>query len=135
MAVEADNRPLSGDRVELTEWLDRVRVPWSPLMAAERQFDALIDDREGAPGLVAHDHLNELANLALQWLEDNPCPDGATGRLFEAQMMAYGAVADAVRSSLTAQEGDAKDLRSVIDEMGPTRTHVLPETVRAERGT
>jgi hypothetical protein len=59
--------------------------------------------------------------LAVQWLEDNLCPDRAVGRRFKAQMMAFRAVADAVRSTITEEDGDVMvaqlvGLRDVIDQ-------------------
>jgi len=72
-------------------------------MAAKRQFDAPICNSEDVPGLVAYDRLNDVANLAVQWLEDNLCPDIAVRRRFKTQMMAYHAVTDAVRSTITEE--------------------------------
>src|SRR5271155_5219104 len=82
-------------RVELEDWSGRVSRPWSPIMAAGRQFNALLE-AEDVPCMAAYDVLYELANLALQWLEDNPCPDKAVGRHFTTQMTGYRAVADTV---------------------------------------
>ncbi len=89
-------------------------------MATERQFDALICDSEDVPGLVAYDGLYDVANLAVQWLEDNLCPDVAVRRRFKAQKMDYRAVANAVRSTIT-EHGDVMvaqlvELRDVIDQ-------------------
>jgi hypothetical protein len=53
--------------------------------------------------LVAYDRLYDVANLAVQWLEDNLCPDIAVRRRFKTQMMAYHAAADAVRSTITEE--------------------------------
>jgi hypothetical protein len=121
MVVTVCDRVDPVDRVELTHWFDRARLPWSPLMVAGRQFDALICDSEDVPGLVAYDRLYDVANLAVQWLGDNLCPDIAVGRGFKAQMMAYRAVADAVRSTITQEDGDVMvaqlvELRDVIDQ-------------------
>ncbi len=95
MVVTVCDRVDSVDRVELTHWFDRARLPWGPLMAAKRQFDALICDSEDVPGLVAYG--------------------------FKAQMMAYRAVADAMRSTITEEDGDVMmaqlvELRDVIDQ-------------------
>jgi len=119
MVVDAGNGWL-GDRAELTRWLGRARAPWAPLMAAERQFDALIEDNEDVPAAAAYDYLFDMANLAVHWLDNDPCPDIAIGRRFRAQMMSYRAVADTVRSSIVADDGDAmvaelRNLRTVID--------------------
>jgi hypothetical protein len=87
------------DRVELTDWFDRVHLPRSPLMAAKWQFDALIYDGEDVPGLGASDRLYDVANQAV----GNLCPDIAVRRRFKARAMAYRAVADAVRSTITEE--------------------------------
>ena len=120
--------------------------PWGPLMAAERQFDALIGDSGDAPRLAAYDHLFDMAHRAIRWLEHNACPDPAFGRRVKAEMMAYRAVADTVRSTILA-DGDEmvaqlSDLRDVINHHGkatedltPIGTHGFPENVRIEVGT
>jgi hypothetical protein len=92
--------------LELEAWLRRAHRDWSPIMAAGRTFNALIGERAEAPGLADYDVLFEVAHLAVQWLEDNPCPDGAVGRRFRAQMMGYRAVADTVRSAMAEADGD-----------------------------
>lgn len=107
-------------RVELEDWTSRASRPWSPIMAAGRQFNVLLSDGQDFPGMSAYDALYDLANLALQWLEENPSPDNSVGRQFKAQMMGYRAVADTVRSTITDEDGDAmvaqlRHLRDVID--------------------
>src|SRR5580704_4604797 len=93
-------------RIELEDWFNRARQTWNPILVAGRQFNALLCD-EDVPGLSAYDDLYELADLAIQWLEGNPCPDRSAGRHFAAQMMGYRAVADTVRSTITEDDGDA----------------------------
>jgi hypothetical protein len=85
-----------------------------------------------------------MAHRAIRWLEHNACPDPAFGRRVKAEMMAYRAVADTMRSTILADEGDEmvaqlSDLRDVIDHLAegiedrtPTSTHALPENVRIE---
>lgn len=107
-------------RVELEDWSSRASRPWGPVMASGRQFNSVLSEAEDFPGMAAYDALYDLANLALQWLDDNPCPDKSVGRQFKAQMMAYRAVADTVRSTITDEDGDAmvaqlRHLRDVID--------------------
>jgi len=106
---------------ELARWFDRAHEPRNPVRAAKWQFDALLGDSEEPPGLGAYDVLYDMANQGLRWLEVNPCPDRAIGRRLMARMMAYRAVADTVRSTLVAADGDAMvaqliDLREVIDQ-------------------
>jgi hypothetical protein len=126
-------------RVEFEEWLSRARRTWSPITVAERQFNAIRAESDDVAGLAAYDDLYDVANLAVEWLEDNPCPDFGVGRRFKAQMMAYRAVADTVRSTITGEDGDAmvaqlRHLRDVIDghagaieEMEAVRTRTPPE--------
>ena len=135
------------DGIELIRWFDWARRPWGPLMAAERQFDALIGESGDAPRLAAYDHLFDMAHRAIRWLEHNACPDLAFGRRVKAEMMAYRAVADTVRSTILADEGDEmvaqlSDLRDVInhhakatEDLTPIGTHGLPENVRIEGGS
>ena len=144
--VLVGNRAQTTDSVALTRWFDQAHVPWSPVRGAERQFDFLVDS-EDVPDRAAYDHLYEMADLAVRWLADNPCPDAAIGRRFEAQMMAYRAVADTVRSTFVAEEGNAmvaqlSELRAVIeqhsesiDELTPTQRPVGPDTVWEEGGS
>ncbi len=118
-------------RVELEDWFSRAGRTWNPIVAAGRQFDALTCENNDVPGLDAYDHLCEVANLALQWLEDNPCPDKVVGTRFKAQMMAYRAVADTVRSTITEEDGDQmvaqlSHLRDVVDK----HTDAIDETLR-----
>jgi len=89
-------------------------------MAVVRQFEALIGEGEWVPDLADYDDLFDVANMAVHWLEDHPCPDGAAGRSLAAQMMGYRAIADTVRSTLTEVDGDVMvaqlwHLRAVID--------------------
>ena len=73
-------------RVELEDWFGRVGLAANPVTAAGRQFDALISEDEGVPGLDAYDHLFDVANLAVHWTEENPCPDNAVeGRRFRTR--------------------------------------------------
>jgi len=94
------------DRVELDEWLGRARRTWSPIKVAGRQFDAIVRDDGDVPGVAAYDHLYDAANLAVAWLDDNPCPDESVATRFRAQMMAYRAIADTVRSTIADEDGD-----------------------------
>jgi hypothetical protein len=136
------------DDIELIRWFDWARRPWGPLMAAERQFDALMGDSGGdAPCLAAYDQLFDLAHRAIRWLEHNACPDPAFGRQVKAEMMAYRSVADSLRSTILADEGhemvaQLNELQDVIDrhvqeidDLAPTDTHALPATVRVEAGS
>jgi hypothetical protein len=137
--------PVNG--IELIRWFDWARRPWGPLMAAERQFNALIGDSGDAPRLAAYDHLFDMAHRAIRWLEQSPCPDPVFGRRVKAEMMAYRAVADTVRSTILADQGDEmvaqlSDLRDVIDhhaeaiqDLTPTGTYGLPENVPMEEGS
>lgn len=146
MVVDVGNRPQTTGGVALTRWFVRAHLPWSPVLGAERRFDSLVDS-EDVPDRAAYDHLYEMADRAVRWLADNPCPDAATGRRFEAQMMAYRAVADTVRSTLVAQEDDAmvvqlSELRAVIDqhtesidERTPTQRSAGPDTAWEEGGS
>ncbi len=134
-------------RVEFEEWLSRARGTWSPIMVAERQFAAIRSESDEVAGLAAYDDLYDVANLAVQWLEDNPCPDSGVGRRFKAQMMAYRAVADTVRSTITDKDGDAmvaqlRHLRDVIDqhagaieEMEAASTRPPPEVFGVREGS
>jgi hypothetical protein len=114
-------------------------------MAAGRQFNWLLE-AEGVPDMAAYDVLHDLANVALRWLEENPCPDRAVGRQFGAQMMGYRSVADTVRSTITEEDGDAmvaqlRRLRNVIDAysdatgIAPTRTDRVPDKSGTETGS
>ena len=134
-------------RVEFEEWLSRARRTWSPIMVAERQFSAIRSESDEVAGLAAYDDLYDVANLAVQWLEDNPCPDSGVGRRFKAQTMAYRAVADTVRSTITDEDGDAmvaqlRHLRDVIDqhaaaieETAPARTRTPPDEFGVREGS
>jgi hypothetical protein len=134
-------------QVELEEWLSRAYRHWNPIMAAGRHFNALIDENGQTPDLADYDDLYDVANLAVTWLEDNPCPDKAVGKRITAQMMGYRAVADTVRSTITEEDGDAmvarlRHLRDVIDqhaeaidEAAPSRRQLLPENDAVQRGS
>ena len=109
-------------RVEFEEWFSRARRTWSPIMVAERQFNAIRSECDEVAGLAAYDDLYDIADLAVEWLEDNPCPDAGVGRRCKAQVMAYRAVADTVRSTITDEDGGAmvaqlRHLRDVIDRI------------------
>ncbi len=134
-------------RAEFEEWLSRARRTWSPIMVAQRQFDAIRSDRDEVAGLAAYDDLYDVADQAVEWLVENPCPDTSLGWRFKAQMMAYRAVADTVRSAISDDDGDAmvahlRHLRDVIDrhaeaidEMEEARTRTPPEECGAGEGT
>jgi hypothetical protein len=133
-------------QAELEDWFSRVHRHWNPIIAAGRHFNALIDENGQTPDLADYDDLYDVANLAVTWLEDNPCPDKAVGKRLTAQMMGYRAVADTVRSTITEEGGDAvvarlRHLRDVIDqhaeaidEAAPSRKQLLPENAAAQRG-
>jgi hypothetical protein len=115
------NRVCSADTIELARWLDRANEPWNPMTAAKRQLDALVGNTETAPALAAYDHLYEMANQAVRWIELNSCPDTEIRRLFRAQMMVYRIVAETLRFTLVAKGGDAMvaqlvGLRELIDQ-------------------
>lgn len=129
-------------RVELEDWSGRASSHWGPIMTAGRHFNWLLEAQD-VPDLAAYDVLYDLANVALRWLEENPCPDRAVGRQFGAQMMGYRAVADTVRSTITEEGGDAmaaqlRHLRDVIDQysratgIAQPRTGHAPENADAE---
>jgi PilZ domain len=132
-------------RVELEDWSSRASRHWSPIMTAGRQFNWLLE-AEDVPGMAAYDVLYDLTNVALRWLEENPCPDRAVGIQFEAQMKGYRAVVDTVRSAITEEDGDAmvaqlRHLRDVIDEysdatgIAPPQADQVPEKAAAEKGS
>jgi hypothetical protein len=147
MLGTTDSKADPVDGIELMCWFDLARRPWGPLMAAERQFSALVGNGGEDPRVPAYDHLFDVAHRAIRWLEQNPCPDPVFGRRVKAEMMAYRAVADTVRSTILADVGDEmvtqmSDLRDVIDrhaeaieDLTPTGTHGLPEEVRMEEGS
>jgi hypothetical protein len=119
MVVDVGNRPIPGDPEAWSQWSEKACLPSGPFMAAERQFDLLIEG-DAVPGRAAYDLLYDLADRAVQWLQDNPSPDPDVGRRLEAQMMAYRAVADTIRSTIVAEDGDAMvaqldDLLGVIE--------------------
>jgi hypothetical protein len=134
-------------QVELEDWFSRANRHWNPIIAAGRHFNALIDEDGSAPSLADYDDLYDVANLAVTWLEDNPCPDKAVEKRLTAQMMGYRAVADTVRSTIAEEDGDAmvvrlRHLRDVIDqhaeaidEAAPSRRHLLPEEAAVQRGS
>jgi hypothetical protein len=101
---------------EFARWFDRAHEPWNPIASAERQLDALIGEPESPPTLAAYDHLYEMADQAVRWLELNSCPDSEMGRRMKVRMTAYRIAADTVRSTCVAIEGDPKiALRQLID--------------------
>ena len=57
----------------------RSTLPCSSVRSAERQFEALVDNTEAMPDRAAYDHLYDLADHAIRWLGDTPCPDAAIG--------------------------------------------------------
>ena len=134
-------------QVELEEWLSRAYRHWNPIMAAGRHFNALIDENGQTLDLADYDDLYDVANLAVTWLEDNPCPDNAVGKRLTAQMMGYRAVADTVRATITGEDGDAmgarlRHLRDVIDQhaeaidgAAPSRRQLFPENDAVQRGS
>jgi hypothetical protein len=134
-------------QVELEEWLSRAHRHGNPIMAAGRHFNALIDENGQTLDLADYDDLYDVANLAVTWLEDNPCPDNAVGKRLTAQMMGYRAVADTVRATITGEDGDAmgarlRHLRDVIDQhaeaidgAAPSRRQLFPENDAVQRGS
>jgi hypothetical protein len=80
-------------------------------MATKRHFDSLIDDSEDIHDRAAHDDLYDSADVAVQWLKDNPCPGPAIETQFGSQMKGYRTVADAVRSTFVAEESAARVAR------------------------
>jgi hypothetical protein len=110
----------SVDAVKLACWFDRVNEPWNPITAAERQLNALAEDREAPPDLAAYDHLHEMTTQAVRWLDLNSCPDEQIGKRFRSQLVAYRTVAATARLTFSA-EGEAVvaqsvDLRKLIDQ-------------------
>ncbi len=106
--------------VELEDFLARANRPWNPIQVAGRHFNALIRDDAATPVLADFDDLYDVADLAVHWIEHHPCPDKQLERRLRAQMMAYRAVADTVRCTITEEDGDLmvarlNHLRRVID--------------------
>jgi hypothetical protein len=121
MMETVGNKGCQADTSEFARWFARAHDPWNPITAAKRQLDALSGNAETAPALAAYDHLYEMADQAVRWLELNACPDRETGRRIKAQMMVYGIVADTMRSTFVATEGDSTlaqlvDLRELLDQ-------------------
>jgi hypothetical protein len=115
----------------LGEWFARVQRPSSPVMVAGRHFNALVRDNVDVPALADFDDLYDVADLAVQWLEHNPCPDPAIERRLRAQMMGYRAVADTVRCTIIEDDADLMvarlgHLRHVIDQ----HTEAIEELAR-----
>jgi hypothetical protein len=110
-------------QLELSRWFGQVRNPRGPVMGAERHFESLIWSRsEHVPGLGAHDELATAANSVLRWIQVHPCPNEGVGAHLMSQIVAYGAIADTVRTTVT-EHGDGNvmvarlgELRGVIDE-------------------
>ena len=92
--------------VDLDEWLGRVRRTWSPIMIAGRQFDAIVREQGDARRVSAYDDLYDMAERAVAWLDENPCPDESVASRFRAQMVAFRAIADTVRSTIADSNGD-----------------------------
>jgi PilZ domain len=123
----------------LAEWFARAERPWSPITVAGRHFNTLVRDNAVVPALTDFDDLYDVADLAVQWLEHNPCPDKAIERRLRAQMMGYRAVADTVRCTIVEEDGDLMVARlghlrrvidqhaEAIDELVRPGTQVLPE--------
>jgi hypothetical protein len=105
---------------ELGDFLARANRPWNPIQVAGRHFNALVRDDADAPALADFDDLYDVADLAVHWIEHHPCPDKQLEQRLRAQMMGYRAVADTVRCTITAEDGDLmvarlSHLRRVID--------------------
>jgi len=116
------NRVCSVDASELVGWFDRAHEPWNPITAAERQLHALTGNTETAPALAAYEHLYDMADKAVRWLELNSCPDSEMGRRVTARMMAYRIAADTMRSTFVSAEGYATAaLRELIDRQAAAR--------------
>lgn len=110
-----------GQPVALREFLDRANRPWNPIMVAGRHFNALVRDGADVPVLADFDDLYDVADLAVHWIEQHPCPDKQLEKRLRAQMMGYRAVADTVRCTITEEDGDLmvarlSHLRQMIDQ-------------------
>lgn len=110
-----------GQPVELRDFLDRANRPWNPIMVAGRHFNALVRDDADVPVLADFDDLYDVADLAVHWIEQHPCPDKQLEKRLRAQMMGYRAVADTVRCTITEDDGDLmvarlNHLRQMIDQ-------------------
>jgi hypothetical protein len=106
--------------VELEEFLARANRPWNPIQVAGRHFNALVRDGADVPALADFDDLYDVADLAVHWIDQHPCPDKQLEKRLRAQMMGYRAVADTVRCTITEEDGDfmvarLRHLRKVID--------------------
>jgi hypothetical protein len=131
----------------LVEWFARAQRPWSPIMVAGRHFNSLVRDNAGVPALTEFDDLYDVADLAVRWLEHNPCPDKAIEKRLRAQMMGYRAVADTVRCTIVEDDGDLMVARlghlrrvidkhaEAIDELARPGTQALPESHGEEGAT
>jgi PilZ domain-containing protein len=131
--------------LELEQWLIRARRHWSPIIAAGTLFNALIDEGRRPPVRADFDEFYEVSDLAIRWLEDNPCPDQALGGHLRAQLIGYRDVADTVQSTFTADDDvavaqlgrlrDVVDHHGVaIDEMAPSPTKLVPGDVPGDVG-
>lgn len=120
MGREDDQRVHVVQPVELGEFLSRANRPWNPIQVAGRHFNALVRDGANVPALADFDDLYDVADLAVHWIEQHPCPDKQLEKRLRAQMMGYRAVADTVRCTITEEDGDLmvarlSHLRKVID--------------------
>jgi hypothetical protein len=120
MGTTDEERLQSVPPLELGEFLVRANRPWNPIQVAGRHFNALIRDDAEVPALADFDDLYDVADLAVHWIENHPCPDKQLEKRLRAQMMGYRAVADTVRSTIAEEDGDAmvarlSHLRKVID--------------------
>ena len=119
--------------VELQEFLARANRPWNPIMVAGRHFNALVRDDADVPALADFDDLYDVADLAVHWIEQHPCPDKQLEKRLRAQMMGYRAVADTVRCTITEDDGDLmvarlSHLRQMIDQ----HTEAIDESTRLD---
>ncbi len=133
MGSQQGERVRFAQPVELREFLDRANRPWNPIQVAGRHFNALVRDDTNTPSLTDFDDLYDVADLAVHWIEQHPCPDKQLEQRLRAQMMGYRAVADTVRSTITEEDGDLmvarlSHLRRVID----LHAQVIDESTQLE---
>ncbi len=135
MVMTNEERAWNAQSVELEEFLARANRPWNPIQVAGRHFNALVRDDAGVPALADFDDLYDVADLAVHWIEQHPCPDKQLERRLRAQMMGYRAVADTVRCTITEEGGDLmvarlSHLRKVID----LHARTIDESTQLETG-
>ncbi len=147
MVTTDEKHPRVVQPVALVEWFARAQRPWSPIMVAGRHFNALVRESVEVPALTDFDDLYDVADLAIQWLEHNPCPDKTIAKRLRAQLMGYRAVADTVRCTITEEDGDLMVTRlghlrrvidqhaKAIDELSRPATQGLPERDGEEGAT